>query len=103
MSKRGDNLTLPPLPNWWAQLANSQRRQVKEALREIASLRGFMPLLMKTRNGGQWTPAEKAELLCQLRTLTRVSPYILMLILPGSAFMLPAYAWWLDRRRHGRR
>ena len=57
---------------------------------------------MKTRNGGRWTAAERAELLRQLRTLTRVSPYILLLLLPGSAFMLPVYAWWLDRRRRPR-
>ena len=62
-----------------------------------------MPLLMKNRNGGVWTRREKAELLQQLRILSRVSPYLLLLLLPGSALLLPAYAWWLDRRRKPRR
>ena len=34
--------------------------------------------------------------------LSRLSPYLLLLLLPGSALFLPVYAWWLDRRR-GRR
>ena len=62
-------------------------------------MRGLMPLLMKSRNGGQWTPAERAQLLHHLRRLTHLSPYLLFLLLPGSALMLPLYAWWLDRRR----
>ena len=65
-------------------------------------MRGLMPLLMKNRNGGAWTPAEKAELLGQLRTLSRISPYLLFLLLPGSALLLPVYAWWLDHRREPR-
>ncbi len=62
-------------------------------------MRGLMPLLMKTRNGGHWTTEEKAELLRHLRRLSRLSPYLLFLLLPGSALILPFYAWWLDRRR----
>lgn len=49
-----------------------------------------------------WTPEEKNELLQQMRILSRVSPYLLFLLLPGSALLLPAYAWWLDRRRNAR-
>ena len=65
-------------------------------------MRGMMPLLMKHRNGGMWTADEKAQLLTQLRVLSRVSPYLLFLLLPGSALLLPGYAWWLDRRRKPR-
>ena len=65
-------------------------------------MRGLMPLLMKHRNGGVWTSEEKAELLTQLRILSRVSPYLLLLLLPGSALLLPGYAWWLDHRRKPR-
>ena len=61
-----------------------------------------MPLLMKHRNGGSWTAEERAELLMQLRILSRVSPTLLLLLLPGSALLLPVYAWWLDRRREVR-
>lgn len=87
------------LPGWWQQLVFSQRREVCRILRELASARGIMPLLMKARNGGQWTPAEKVEILGHLRRMAHLSPYLVVLILPGSILLLPAYAWWLDRRR----
>ena len=61
--------------------------------------RGMMPLLMKARNGGQWTATEKEELLGHLRRMAHLSPYLLFLLLPGSMLLLPIYAWWLDRRR----
>ena len=35
--------------------------------------------------------------------LAHLSPYLVLLLLPGSALILPAYAWWLDRRRIKRR
>lgn len=63
------------------------------------SARGLMPLLMKGRNGGQWTADEKEEILAHLRRMAHLSPYLIALLLPGSIFLLPAYAWWLDRRR----
>lgn len=68
----------------------------------MAAVRGLMPLLMKARNGGRWTPEEKIELLAHLRRVAHLSPYLLFLLLPGSALFLPAYAWWLDRRRNRR-
>lgn len=80
----------------------SQKRQAGEFVADVLRMRGLMPLLMKNRNGGAWTPAEKAELLAQLRTLSRISPYLLFLLLPGSALLLPVYAWWLDHRREPR-
>jgi hypothetical protein len=58
-----------------------------------------MPLLMKARNGSQWTPDEKVELIRHLRRMVRLSPYLIVLLLPGSILLLPVYAWWLDRRR----
>ena len=85
-----------------ARLVDSQKRQANDLLADILRMRGLMPLLMKHRNGGNWTPREKAELLAQLRTLSRISPCLLFLLLPGSALLLPAYAWWLDRRRRPR-
>lgn len=80
----------------------SQKRQAKDFIVDVLSMRGLMPLLMKHRNGGSWTLDEKAQLLAQLRVLSRVSPYLLLLLLPGSALLLPGYAWWLDRRRKPR-
>lgn len=78
---------------------NTQKREAKHVIAELLAVRGLMPLLMKPRNGDSWTPAERAELLTQLRRLSRLSPYLLFLLIPGSALLLPAYAWWLDRRR----
>lgn len=80
----------------------TQKREARHVVRELVAMRGLLPLLMKPRNGEAWTPAEKAELLGQLRRLSRLSPYLLFLLLPGSALLLPVYAWWLDRRRQRR-
>ncbi len=92
----------PALPAWWQQLMTSQRREVQRILAELVATRGLMPLLMKARNGGQWTDGEKEEILGHMRRLTHLSPYLIGLMLPGSVFLLPAYAWWLDRRRINR-
>lgn len=87
------------LPAWWRQVLSSQRREVRRVLAELMATRGIMPLLMKVRNGEQWTPAEREELLGHLRRMAHLSPYLIALVLPGSMILLPAYAWWLDRRR----
>ena len=89
-------------PGFVSRAWATQRSQARDLLSDLLRMRGLMPLLMKHRNGGVWTPREKAELLLQLRVLSRVSPYLLFLVLPGSALLLPAYAWWLDRRRKPR-
>jgi len=90
-----------PIPGFWRQLLASQRREGKRFVLELLQVRGLLPLLMKHRNGGVWTDSERADLLHQLRRLSRLSPYLLLLLLPGSALFLPLYAWWLDRRcRH---
>jgi len=85
-----------------ARLVSSQKSQARDFLADLVRMRGLMPLLMKNRNGGVWTPREKLELIAQLRILSRVSPYLLFLLIPGSALLLPIYAWWLDRRRKAR-
>lgn len=87
------------LPGWWRQMLSSQRREARRILGELMETRGMMPLLMKARNGVAWTPAEKEELLGHLRRMAHLSPYLIVLLLPGSVLLLPAYAWWLDRRR----
>ena len=85
-----------------SRMLASQQRQARGFVADVVSLRGLMPLMMKHRNGCTWTAREKAELLIQLRMLSRISPYLLFLLLPGSALLLPIYAWWLDRRRKPR-
>ena len=74
-------------------------REKKHLLGEILQVRGLMPLLMKQRNKGRWTVEDRAELRVHLRRLSNLSPYLVVLALPGSFIMLPALAWWLDRRR----
>lgn len=90
------------VPGRWQQLLSSQRREIRRILAEVLVMRGMMPLLMKARNGGRWTPDEKEEIVSHLRRMAHLSPYLLVLMLPGSVFLLPAYAWWLDRRRLNR-
>ena len=75
-------------------------REKKHLLQEILQVRGLMPLLMKPRNNKLWTLEDKEELRVHLRRLSSISPYLLVLAMPGSFLMLPALAWWLDRRRN---
>jgi hypothetical protein len=90
------------IPGWWQQVLTTQRREARRVLAELLATRGMMPLLMKARNGAQWTPAEKEEVLGHLRRMAHLSPYLIALVMPGSVLLLPAYAWWLDRRRFRR-
>jgi hypothetical protein len=75
-------------------------REKKFLLNEILQVKGLMPLLMKPRNKQRWTPEDKSELVVHLRRLSRISPYLVVLVMPGGMLMLPALAWWLDRRRN---
>ncbi len=67
---------------------------------EIMQIRDLMPLLMKPRNKQRWSAVDKAQLAQHLKRLSRISPYLVILVMPGGFFMLPALAWWLDRRRN---
>ena len=55
---------------------------------------------MKPRNKQRWTTEDKAELTVHLRRLSKLSPYLVIVMMPGGFFLLPALAWWLDRRRN---
>ncbi len=81
-------------------LSDLTEREKKYLLNEILLVKGLMPLLMKPRNKHPWTPEDRAELRVHLRRLSTISPYLLVLAMPGSFLMLPALAWWLDRRRN---
>ncbi len=74
-------------------------RERRNMLAEMSQVRGLMPLLMKPRNKQRWTHEDKRELREHLRCLSRISPYLVVIVLPGGLAMLPALAWWLDRRR----
>ena len=75
-------------------------REKKYLLKEILMVKGLMPLLMKPRNKQRWTLEDRAELKTHLQRLSDISPYLIVLALPGSFLMLPALAWGLDRRRN---
>lgn len=75
------------------------QREKQRLLGEMQQTRGLVPILMKPRNGQSWTPCERAELRGHLGRLSRLSPYLVLVVMPGGFFILPVFAWWLDRRR----
>lgn len=75
------------------------QREKQNLLVEIQQTRGLMPILMKPRNGQNWTAADRAELRNHFNRLSRLSPYLVLVVMPGGFFVLPVFAWWLDRRR----
>lgn len=75
-------------------------RERQFLLNEMVQVRGLMPLLMKRRNRQRWSPEDKAELVVHLKCLSQLSHYLVVVAMPGGLFMLPALAWWLDRRRN---
>ena len=85
------------------RMLEAQQRERLQITAELVKIKGLMPLLMKRRNGGCWTSAERVELLQQMQALAHLSPYLIVLVMPGSFIVLPALAWWLDRRRIQRR
>ena len=84
------------------RLLEAQQRERLHVTAELVKIKGLMPLLMKRRNGGSWTAAERAQLVLQLQALAHLSPYLVVLAMPGSFLALPVLAWWLDRRRFRR-
>ena len=74
-------------------------RERKYLVAELSQVGGLMPLLMKPRNTQKWSAEDRLELGIHMRRLQRMSPYIAVMVLPGGFAMLPALAWWLDRRR----
>lgn len=91
-----------PQPSLVHKMLDAQKRERNVVLSEFVKVKGLMPLLMKHRNGDTWSRAERIELQEQLRALAYLSPYLFVLMLPGSFAFLPVLAWWLDRRRHQR-
>ncbi len=81
------------------RILEAQQRERHQITAHFVKVRGLMPLLMKRRNGGRWTSEERAELAHQLQALAHLSPYLVVLAMPGSFVALPMLAWWLDRRR----
>ena len=72
-----------------------ERERIVEHHDEIS---GLLPLLMKQRNGQRWENDERHDLHWRLRRFAHVSPYLAILLVPGSIVFLPLIAWLLDRR-----
>lgn len=70
---------------------------------ELSQARGLIPILMKHRNGEQWSKEERELLLRDLRALSHLSPYLIVILMPGGVLILPLLAWWIDRRSKGRK
>lgn len=80
-----------------------QERQRLLIRNELSQARGLIPILMKHRNGEQWSKEERAILLRDLRALSSLSPYLIPLLMPGGILMFPLLAWWIDSRRKERK
>lgn len=93
---------MPAAPVWFSSMVAGTYREKNRLRAEIEQIRGAVPLLMKQRNGGKWTAQDKQEIKAVLRSLTSVSPYLLIWIVPGSMLILPFLAWHLDTRRKRR-
>jgi hypothetical protein len=78
-------------------------REKKHLSDELSRTQEMMPLLMKARNGEKWTAQEKEALVGHFRRLSKMSPYIALVVIPGGLALLPLVAWWLDRRRAKRK
>jgi len=77
-------------------------RERKFLLAEMSQIKGLMTLLMRRRNRQQWTPEEIDQIRAQLKRISRLSPYLVVMAMPGGFAALPMLAWWLDRRRNRR-
>ncbi len=75
-------------------------RERKFLLSEMSQVSGLMPILMRRRNKQQWSPEELDEIRAHLRRISKLSPYLVIIVMPGGFAALPVLAWWLDRRRN---
>lgn len=83
----------------WRNCRQVTVRERDHLIVELSRVRGLMPLLMKRRNGGTWTPEDRELLRSHMRRLGVLTPYLALSVLPGGFIALPVLAWWLDRRR----
>ena len=93
---------MPRAPVWVSSMVAGNSREKTRLHSELGQIKGALRLLMKQRNGGTWTPQERVELKQMLRSLSSVSPYLLVWAVPGSILILPFLAWHMDTRRKRR-
>lgn len=79
------------------------QREKQHLIGELQQTRGLMPILMKQRNGQRWSNEDRTQLRSHFGRLSRLSPYLVLVVMPGGFLMLPVFAWWLDRRRRHQR
>ena len=89
-------------PLWFCSFLAGNSREKRRLRDELAMMKGAWPLLMKQRNGGTWSMADKARLKSMVRSASSVSPYLFIWAVPGSMLLLPLLAWFLDRQRKQR-
>ncbi len=89
-------------PKWFCSFLASNSREKSRMRHELGKIKGAIPLLMKPRNGGKWTPQDRQELKLIMRAASAVYPYLIIWALPGSILLLPFLAWHLDARRKDR-
>ena len=82
------------------ELAERERRFL---LSEMTQVRGLMPILMRRRNRQRWSAEELAEIRGHIKRISKLSPYLVIIVMPGGFAVLPVLAWWLDRRRNRNR
>ena len=93
---------MPAAPVWFSSMVAGNKREKNRLRLEMEHMKGALPLLMKQRNGGKWSEQDREELRKILRSLSSVSPYLFIWVLPGSILILPFLAWHLDTRRKRR-
>lgn len=93
---------MPRAPVWVSSMAAGNSREKNRLRSELSQIKGAVQLLMKQRNGGTWTIEERQQLRQMLRSVSSVSPYLLVWVVPGSMLILPFLAWHLDTRRKRR-
>lgn len=90
---------IKPLWRGLREALNGPLQRERQRIRAELSVQGLLPLLMKVRNGVGWTRDEQIQLWHHIRQIASLSPYVIVLLAPGSMVLLPVVAWWLDRRR----
>mgnify|MGYP000148814118 CR=1 FL=1 len=93
---------MPKAPVWVSSMAAGNSREKNRLRGELIQIKGALTLLMKQRNGGTWSAEDRQELRKLMRSVTSVSPYLLIWVVPGSMLILPFLAWHLDTRRKRR-
>ena len=64
----------------------------RQRIRAQFGAQGLLPLLMRARNGAGWTRDERIQLWHHLRQVASLSPYLIVLLTPGSMVLLPVVA-----------